>query len=144
MRLLLPLLRSGSRTAGLSNGSKSGHYSSQQPICLRPPSLASCQSPLLTPTPIQHHLHPYPASLTPTTTLSPPSPVRVPHSLFLPSLRTGTPPCTQPTLVIWPVPHPHPCFPSAWRHQSPGTERCRHPFALTLLKHKKLGFLFSS
>lgn len=53
----LPLLRSGSRTAELSNGSKSAHCFSLWPICLLPPFPASCQSPLLAPILTHHHHH---------------------------------------------------------------------------------------
>lgn len=121
--LFSPLLRSGSRTAELSRGSKNGHCSSHWPtFCLLPPSLVSCPSPLLAPTPTQHHLHRVPAFLTPTIMLFPLSPLQVVPLLDPTSLKTGTPPCTQTPLVICPVPRPHPCFLSALSHRSPGTK----------------------
>lgn len=120
--LFSPLLRSGSRTAELSRGSKSGHCSSHWPICLLPPSLASCLSPLLAPTPTQRHLHQWPAFLTPIIMPFPLSPLQVVPLLDPTSLKTGILPCIQTLLVICPVPHPHLCFPSALSHQSPGTK----------------------
>lgn len=122
MWLFSLLLRSGSRTAELSRGSKSGHCSSHWPIYRLPPSLVLCPSPLLAPTPTQHHLHWWPAFLTLTIMPFPLSPLQVVLLLDPTSLKIGIPPCTQTLLVICPVPHLHPCFPSTLSHQSPGTK----------------------